>query len=87
MHGIQIPFSLATLATLSKNEIAAVRIAAESGCVITKELAENRGITTRTASTVLKRLVERNLLTWYGSSPRPTAVLRNHSEIFFAAIS
>lgn len=70
MHGIQVPLDLATLMTLSKNEIAAMRIAAENGRVTTKMLADNRGITTRTASAVLKELTNRDLLTWHGNSPR-----------------
>lgn len=56
--------------TLSKNEIAAIRIAAENGRVTTKMLAAKRGVTTRTASTVLKGLANRALLTWHGKSPR-----------------
>ena len=69
-HGIPVPLDLATLMTLSKNEIAAIRIAAENGRVTTKMLAAKRGVTTRTASTVLKGLANRALLTWHGKSPR-----------------
>ncbi len=69
-HGVQVPLDITTLATLSQNEIAAMRIAAEQGRVTTKELASKRGITTRTASTVLKGLAARSLLTWQGNSAR-----------------
>ena len=59
---------------LQKNPIKiknrSMRIIETKGRVTTKELAENRGITTRTASTILKGLVERNLLIWHGSSPQ-----------------
>ena len=69
-HGVQVPVDLPTLMTLSGNEIAAIRLAAENGIVTTKGLAENRGITTRTASSVLKGLASRDILTWRGTSPR-----------------
>lgn len=69
-HGIQVPVDLSTLMTLSGNEIAAIRLAAENGIVTTKGLAENRGITTRTASSVLKSLANRSILAWRGKSPR-----------------
>lgn len=69
-NGVQVPVDLSTLMTLSGNEIAAIRLAAENGIVTTKGLAENRGITTRTASSVLKGLASRGILTWHGKSPR-----------------
>lgn len=69
-HGIQVLIDLSTLITLSGNEIAAVRIAAEKGRVTTKELAESRGVSTRTASNVLKGLTSRGILTWRGKSSR-----------------
>lgn len=69
-HGIQVPLDLETLASLSQNEIAAMRLAAEKGRVTTKELAANRDITARTASAVLKALSNRGLLTWHGNSTR-----------------
>ena len=69
-HGIQVPIDLMTLGSLSRNEVAAVRIAAEKGRVTTRDLAEDRGITTRTASGVLKGLAGRRILTWHGKSTR-----------------
>lgn len=69
-HGVQVPVDLSTLMTLSGNEIAAIRLAAENGIVTTKGLAENKSITTRTASSVLKGLTSRGILTWRGKSPR-----------------
>lgn len=69
-HGVQVPIGLSTLITLSGNEIAAIRLAAENGIVTTRGLAENRGITTRTASSVLKGLANRGVLTWQGKSSR-----------------
>lgn len=69
-HGIQVPIDPETLLLLSKNEIAAVRIAAEKGRVTTKGLAESRGITTRTASGVLKELARRGVLVWHGKNSR-----------------
>lgn len=83
-HSIQIPLDIETLATLSQNEITAMRIAAEEGRVTTKGLATRKGITTRTASTVLKGLAERDLLTWQGSSPRDP---RQYYEITTKKIS
>lgn len=67
-HGIQVPIDLPMLTTLSGNEIAAIRLAAENGIVTTRGLADNRGITTRTASGVLKGLAARGVLTWCGKS-------------------
>lgn len=69
-HGVQIPVDLSTLMTLSGNEIAAIRLAAENGIVTTKGLADNRSITTRTASSVLKGLASRGILTWRGKNLR-----------------
>lgn len=69
-HGIQVPIDPAMLMLLSKNEIAAVRIAVEKGRVTTKGLAESRGITTRTASGVLKDLARRGVLVWHGKNTR-----------------
>ena len=87
-HGIPVPLDLATLMTLSKNEIAAIRIAAENGRVTTKMLAAKRGVTTRTASTVLKGLANRALLTWHGKSPRdPQQYYEIHYEKYFGVIS
>ena len=87
-HGVQMPIDLSTLIAPSGNEIAAIRLAAENGTVTTRGIADNRGITTRTASGVLKGLVSRGILTWRGHEPpRPKAVLRNYSERYFVVIS
>lgn len=67
-HGIRVPIDLTMLASLSRNEIAAVRIAAEKGRVTTRGLAEDRGITTRTASGMLKGLADQGILIWHGKS-------------------
>lgn len=69
-HGVQLPVDLPTLTTLSGNEIAAIRLATENGIVTTRGLADNRGITTRTASGVLKGLAAHGILTWRGKNPR-----------------
>lgn len=68
--GVASFLDIETLSALTQNEVAAVRIASERGRVTTKELAADRGVTTRTASSVLKRLASKGLLRWTGTSTK-----------------
>lgn len=69
-HGAKIPLTPSDLLGLSKNEIAAVEIAAQRGKVTTGVLAEEQGVTKRTASVVLKGLAQQGILAWHGTSGR-----------------
>ena len=56
--------------TLTKIEVGENATAEENGRVTTNFMAAKKGVTTLAASTVLKGLANRALLTWHGKSPR-----------------
>ncbi len=55
-------------AELGENEHVAMRIAADSGRVTTRDVAAATGLSRRAAATLLGRLVEQGRLHWHGSS-------------------
>lgn len=55
---------------LSANELAVFNLAVEAGRATTREAVEVTGLSRQAASALLRRLVDRGLLTWHGKSAK-----------------